>query len=374
MTHAHSESMVKACLFLIVAVALADDATCAASSPGCPSKMQADANTLLQTGVRIGDELAPGQDSQGDEGRRAETHAKKHSAEDTIKVTSQLHTELDTVKVTVAGGDHMPRPDNWDILVNSTAAMDLPKILWMFWSQGNVNTTAPPLNKVCFHNWPALNPGWTYNLVTSGNIASLAPEMDELFQSVPRTVQLRSDMLRLALLAEHGGVWADGSLLPLRGLDAFVNQLVEKSGFFAFTYPTDEDPFTHYDHPNDPFKTLISSWFMVSKPKNPLVLAWLDAFKEKWKDPHANFEYFQVHFTLKDLILKKDPRVAEVWESMPRISSWWPQQCTVHGCPGFWQNTDASDLPPVMKRPYQDLKVPPEDFMQGYATSFATAP
>jgi len=48
------------CLFLFMAVAVADDATCAASSPGCASNMQADANTLLQTGVRIGDELANG--------------------------------------------------------------------------------------------------------------------------------------------------------------------------------------------------------------------------------------------------------------------------------------------------------------------------
>jgi len=67
MTHALPESMVKACLFLVVAVAVADGATCAASSPGCPSKMQADANTLLQTGVRIGDELAPGRTDEEEE-------------------------------------------------------------------------------------------------------------------------------------------------------------------------------------------------------------------------------------------------------------------------------------------------------------------
>jgi len=66
MTHAHSDSMVQACLFLLLAVAVADDATCAASSQGCPSKMQADANTLLQTGVRIGDELAPGRTDEED--------------------------------------------------------------------------------------------------------------------------------------------------------------------------------------------------------------------------------------------------------------------------------------------------------------------
>jgi len=64
MTRALGDSMVKACLFLLVAVAVAHDAPCAASSPGCSSKMQADATTLLQTGVRIGDELAPGHTDQ----------------------------------------------------------------------------------------------------------------------------------------------------------------------------------------------------------------------------------------------------------------------------------------------------------------------
>lgn len=67
MTPALSDFIVKACLFLLVAVAVADDATCAASSPGCPSKMQADANTLLQTGVRIGDELVEEKDTDTDE-------------------------------------------------------------------------------------------------------------------------------------------------------------------------------------------------------------------------------------------------------------------------------------------------------------------
>jgi len=67
MTPALSDFIVKACLFLLVAVAVADDATCAASSPGCPSKMQADANTLLQTGVRIGDELVEEKNADTDE-------------------------------------------------------------------------------------------------------------------------------------------------------------------------------------------------------------------------------------------------------------------------------------------------------------------
>lgn len=244
------------------------------------------------------------------------------------------------------GGSGVERPDNWDSLVNSTGGTPLPKNLWQFWEQEDVQKTAPQLNQLALEMWPALNPTWKYTLVTSRNLPSLCPDLHELFQSKPGNVQLRSDMIRLALLAEHGGVWADSSLLPLRGLDTFANQLVLQTGFFVFTYPDDQ----------------ISSWFIASQPKNTLILTWLDAFKEKWRSRNvSDFRYFEVHYTLQELIPEGDPRIVTVWKDMPRIGSGWPQQCTGQACPDLWQTADALDYPPVLKRPCAS-----PEWLQGY--------
>jgi len=279
-------------------------------------------------------------------------------------------------------GGYMKRPFRWDALFQGSHiddnVTDLPKDLYMFWDQGDVQNTTPPLNKMCFEKWPALNPTWNYHLVTGNHgssaevsltsnaevsLTNLVPHLTDLFQANPRTVQQRSDMLRLEIMAEYGGVWVDGSLLPILGLDTFAKHLVAQSGFFVFTYPNTEDPFFHYNASNDPSDTWISSWFMVSKPQNPLVVAWRDAFKKKWMDPGHNFTYFEVHETFKAMILEKDPHVIEVWRSMPRISSHWPQLCFA-GCADYWQTSNRHDRPPFLKRPYQKDGKPPSEWLE----------
>lgn len=281
----------------------------------------------------------------------------------------------------LGNGGYMKRPGSWNALFegNRIDDTDLPKDLYMFWEQGHVQETAPSLNKMCFEKWAALNPSWNFHLVTSNpsakspevSLTSLVPHLAELFQRIPRSVQLRSDMLRLEILAEYGGVWADASLLPLRGLDTFAKQLVTNSGFFVFTYPNTADPFVHYNATNDPGQTLISSWFIVSRPKNPLVVAWRDAFKTKWNESTQPFAYFEAHMTLKEMILNEDPRIIETWRSMPRISSWWPQLC-LGGCSDYWLTSNSDDQPPLMKRPYQQIHDgPPSQWLQQWRSVIA---
>ncbi len=48
----------------------------------------------------------------------------------------------------------------------------------------------------------------------------------------------KADLIRAWLLAEHGGVWADVTLLPLAPLDAFLPRaLPPDRSFFAYTFP-----------------------------------------------------------------------------------------------------------------------------------------
>ena len=62
-------------------------------------------------------------------------------------------------------------------------------------------------------------------------------------------IQARADVIRINLLAEYGGVWADASCFCHKPLDAWIDEYT-KSGFFAF------------DKPNE--RKLMDNWFMAS--------------------------------------------------------------------------------------------------------------
>jgi len=197
----------------------------------------------------------------------------------------------------------------------------------------------------------SLNPNWQQNILDKDGVRNMFPELAAMFERKPRTVAARSDMVRLAALAAHGGVWADASVLPLTSLDSFVQHLARPSSFWGWAF--------------EPYESgHASSWFLVARPNNPLVSRWKDAFLARWEHKPV-FQYYEVHHTLMDLI-EGDPMVSQVWDHMPKLRESWPHQC-LHGCVDFWNNTNSSDRPPMLKRPYQHTtRYPPETWWAGY--------
>lgn len=239
-----------------------------------------------------------------------------------------------------------PTPDalkkymaGWDDLMGAPATTKLPRKLWSVWEQG-VETLTDELNKQCLHSWKQLNLAtWQQSVLAKADVYRMYPELEKLFAQEPRTVQARSDMIRLFLLAEYGGVWADASLLPILKLDSFVDHLVSPAGFFAFQFGD---------------RGHVSTWFLASTPGNTLVVTWRDAFTQRWKSG-KNFVYFEVHETLKQLV-KDDLAVSAVFDKVPSVSEQWPHMCIQfsEGCANLWNAGGDGFKPPMLKRPAVD--------------------
>jgi len=227
----------------------------------------------------------------------------------------------------------------------------------MFWEQGEASGTMPSFNKMCVAQWRALNPDWHVRVLDTASALELSPSMRHLLEKRQQTPAARSDLLRLLLLAEHGGVWADASLLPLQPISSFVDQLTAPIGFFAFTFSED-------------FERPLSSWFLAATPGNRLVKAWRDAFVDAWAGP-AQFEYYQVHAELCGL-LSSDLEVSDLYYKMPRITNNWPHNC-LWGCPGYWGGP-REEMAPMLKRPFDFCSdEPPAAWMRGYERHMAAA-
>lgn len=143
---------------------------------------------------------------------------------------------------------------------------------------------APDLVKLNFQRWRRLNPNTEFVVLVPGDIERLTQHYPH-FADLP--VQARSDILRIELLAEGGGVWTDASVFPLCTLDQWLPAALAPIGFFAFSRP---EP-----------SLRLSSWFLAAEPQNALLLAWRDLVRLYWSVPR------EPAFKGREAIILDDP-------------------------------------------------------------------
>jgi len=107
-----------------------------------------------------------------------------------------------------------------------------------------------------------------------------------------------SDVLRVNLLAEHGGIWLDATVM----LTGPVPDEMGCLPFFAFTRP--EDPF------------LLSSWCMQSAVGSALTVALAQMLDRYWAEHDELVDYFLLHF-LFEAAVTGNRRLRAQWLEVP---------------------------------------------------------
>lgn len=178
----------------------------------------------------------------------------------------------------------------------------VPRIIWVNWFQGWVD--APELVKACRRSWEGLNPGWEIRPLSNKVIGTWV-DLESHFEFTrnswhsPRVI---SNLLRMALLSEHGGVWADATLLATRPLDDWLNEATV-SGFFAFQR-------------TDPGR-MLANWFLASTPGHPVIKEWSRRTTNYWRERDCEDRLFWHHKVFGDAYAD-DVMVRLVWESTPK--------------------------------------------------------
>ena len=158
----------------------------------------------------------------------------------------------------------------------------IPKTIWIFWYQGISN--APFVVRGCIDSWVKENPGWEVVVLDKDNLAEyvVLALPNEKLADISLTKQ--SNLVRLQLLSQYGGVWADSTTLCMRPLDDWIDDC-STSGFFAFCNPGRD--------------RIISSWFMACEKECPIVL--------KWRERYVSFfmkNNFNINGRFKQRIIK----------------------------------------------------------------------
>jgi len=140
----------------------------------------------------------------------------------------------------------------------------LPRIIWTYWQ----TAPAPEFIQACIANWRQFAPDHEVRLLDRSSVESWLPHLRADFDSLPAYRQ--ADWLRVQLLARHGGIWMDASMLLSRDLgwlhDTQRRRGADYVGFYIDRYST------------RPTLPIIENWMMASVPGGHFVSALAAAF------------------------------------------------------------------------------------------------
>jgi hypothetical protein len=229
---------------------------------------------------------------------------------------------------------------------------EFPKKLWLMWDQGLAH--APLLVQRCVASWIERNPGWQVVVLDRNNLHEHLHRLDVPEATLARlNATKKSNLVRLQLLAEHGGVWTDATTWCARPLDEWLHEL-DTSGFFAFRNPGPDRLLSNWFLASQPGHHLVQRWrvlqadffrrhhFPVQGPGRLRIAAWLGgklsrdvSSTHRWLNPLLTrglriYPYFICHY-LFERAVAGDPECARAWAATPVRSADPPHAIQTHG-------------------------------------------
>ena len=148
---------------------------------------------------------------------------------------------------------------------------NLPKIIWTYWNDKNINS---PLIKNIKSNNKKILKNWKINFISDNDVKKYIPYNAYPPNFYTLKVQHRADWIRLYLIINYGGVWLDAGI-QINSLSDFNNiynkcndNQLELSGFYYNKMLK-----------NKIKESYIENWFIMGPKNSNLIKLWLKEFE-----------------------------------------------------------------------------------------------
>ena len=177
---------------------------------------------------------------------------------------------------------------------------EFPSIVWLLWLDGW--DSAPWMVKEVALSYERHNPGWSVVRLDSQNLKQYLdiPYIDNVNIEAPA----KSDIVRLFLLAKHGGVWADATMLCFAPLDSWIHESLMPVQFFMY-------------HGRDGGKGP-ASWFIISSNESYIIQKWKQAAEAYWSGRVKMHNYFWMDELFASL-MQTDEHFLTQWHQVPYL-------------------------------------------------------
>lgn len=182
-----------------------------------------------------------------------------------------------------------------------------PETIWQFWDNPPGRST-PEIVEASLESVDKFKGDFDHRVLNNKsleNYSDLPGYVMDKFKKGQMDHTHFSDLLRLNLLKNHGGIWLDATGYMT---DRVPNYILDED-FFVFL--TGE--LTHFPY------SFIQSCFIRAKKGSILCEEWHQMCVEYWKKETKRIEYFQIHLMFKALVEKKET-AGDLFGRMPHVS------------------------------------------------------
>lgn len=143
--------------------------------------------------------------------------------------------------------------------------MEKVKTIWILWYQGS--NDMPTIVKECYKSWCEKNKDFEVVVLDKNNLEKYVKIDNNIIQNKHITIQALSDIIRVNLLNQQGGIWVDATCYCMKPINSWLSKYME-NGFFAFSNPSRD--------------RLISSWFIASEPNSKITREFAKIVNNYW--------------------------------------------------------------------------------------------
>ena len=195
--------------------------------------------------------------------------------------------------------------------INNYKCNNYPKLsnrtVWICWLQGRDN--APELVKACINSIENNLKDFNIVILTEENISKytmLPVHVMKKYNEGKITRTHFSDILRVSILCEYGGLWVDSTVLCTDG--EFTEKIIEMPLFVYKVMNLDR---------NDEEAIMASSWLIAARSNNPILCLTRDLLYEYWKSHDYLVHFFLVHLFFA-LAARK---YKDEWDNIPMYNN-----------------------------------------------------
>jgi len=176
------------------------------------------------------------------------------------------------------------------------------KVIWICWMQGYDNS--PDIVKACFKSAKEHSSGFDVILITEENMndyVHIPEHIIKKYNDGQITKTHFSDILRVLLLINYGGIWLDSTVFLSGNIPKFI---IDSDLFMFKTSNVDRNAFLP-----------ASSWFIAAKKENPILIKVYNILLNYWKNEKDMMHYYLLHITLA-LVINYDHDANKLWNKL----------------------------------------------------------
>jgi hypothetical protein len=141
----------------------------------------------------------------------------------------------------------------------------VPNIIYTYWDEPKL----PKLIDICINSWRIHNPSFKIIVINKSNLSQYVKrKFPKGFMNL--SVQTQSDWIRLCLVSQTGGVWADASILMTQSLDKCFDM-------------------KNYEFIGVENGIRIENWFFAATKETKIINLWLIEFEKALSEGAANY-------------------------------------------------------------------------------------